>query len=113
MVRRLKDADLSGGGQRSTYVALWETRDRRGEPRKVRVRICRDSYDSQSYAAADLFDGDAWNGIAALPRDRMDVLRLGERGNKLVPVYETPEKSREYFEADEAKLLQEVALILS
>lgn len=34
--------------------------------RKVRCQIRRNAYDEQSYARAELFDGDKWNEIAHL-----------------------------------------------
>lgn len=117
-VERLSPPQLTRG-RGVDYAALWEHPPYAPTGRKVRIRIHRDFYDGQSYARAELFDGNKWNVIETLPTSEMmiHVLKDGPRGHRIPAVSsQTPERDlesvRSYFEDDEAALLKRVALIL-
>lgn len=104
------ESHLYGESQSVEYMAIWDA-----DPGRVRVRIKRDSYDQQSYAAAELFDGEAWQRVAFLPRDEMTVLGTGPGGRKIVHAYlkgRDLESVRLFFETDESALLAQVELIV-
>jgi hypothetical protein len=48
-----------------------ETLEHKGK--KVRVRIQSDSYDFQSYAIVELFDGGKWNQLDIIPFSEMET----------------------------------------
>lgn len=88
--------------------------------REVRVTVERDSYDHQSFAIAQLFDGDKWNTIDSLPRAEMDTLEQVARGfqGSMIPAVSTGTKEnditkyRPRFENDADKLFKRVVKIV-
>lgn len=118
-VERLSAPQLTRG-RGVDYVALWEHPPYAPQGRKVRIRIHRDFYDFQSYARAELFDGNKWNVIDTLPTTAMKIheTKCGPRGHQ-IPAVSSQVKERDlesvrsYFEADESMLLRKVALILT
>lgn len=113
---RLDAPKLTRGGQSLDYAALWTVGST--PRRRARVIIKRDSYDGQSYARIDLWDGDKWNHVTSLPRSYMAVLSLkqGPRGHDIPAVSYAGrrdlEEVRAFFEQDERSLLVELELVL-
>jgi hypothetical protein len=109
---------LYKGSESVKYVALYQvvttTQSLLKTTQRVRVRIRRDFLDGRSYAIAELFDGKRWNGVAFLPPTAMAVLgmRPGTSGDIPLVMFNNPEGGREFFEADAAKLLEQVGMIM-
>lgn len=61
-------SNISKNGQHVNMVYVCEVKGR-----KVRVRIQSDSYDFQSYARAEVWDGNKWNEVATRPYSQMDT----------------------------------------
>lgn len=100
-------------GQDVTYTQLWASKG----GTRVRVRIRRNAYDSQSSATASLFDGSKWHVIADLPRDKMNVhavVVLAQGGSRKVVTYvkRLDTEGVKAFERDEAELLRIAALTI-
>lgn len=60
---------IFNGSQSVNYTGLWKISES-GQTQKLRVLIKRDSYDSQSYAKVQLWDGSQWNFVTSLDWDK-------------------------------------------
>lgn len=73
---------------------------------KIRIRIKRDAYDSQSYALAEGFDPDRlkWQEIVSIPYPKMVCLKISYIADDV--------RAKDFLE-DEQTLLNEVKVLLS
>lgn len=72
--------------------------------RMVRITICRNSYNFQSYLKADLFDGNKWNNLVIWPIGGFEKVSYTKKT--------LTEEDKKPFIAAEQELLDHVFMIL-
>lgn len=84
------------------YESLWEI-SCGDTKKKVKIEIRRNTYDFQSWARSSLFDGNKWNGVALIPCEHMDSLKVNAFCKDVQP---------SNFSEDEAELLEETKMLI-
>ena len=107
----LKHEQHHKGRQSLEYTAIFEITPVLSTV-KVRVELCRDSYDFQSYGRIQIFspDENKWNFLASIPYSKLAILGDSYYANK--PKCYEGELEKSLREIDVKNLLSQAEVIL-
>jgi hypothetical protein len=83
----------------NVYVSDW----RNGQAHKLKVYICRNAYDAQSYATVSRWDGSQWQNMVSAPITECECMSIS---------YVQAGITAEAFAEDFARLLREAVSIV-